>query len=422
MTSKGIFVFVGLWLMVIGISYYQQAEDDKRFGQKIAYKQAETFFQHILLMRYWNAHHGGVYAPVTESNQPDPYLNIPERDITTREGKRYTLINPAYMSRQMAKMEKGKTGILYHITSLDPQRPEDKADDWEVRALKAFEDGKTSFSELSDIDGKSYYRYMAPLVLEPECTKCHNEPDKNVGGFRGAISVSLPSSSIEAFIDDRLVNLKRSHLVIAVTGVVALMLGYWAQSKLNRRLTKAETRLQLAYLDALTLLPNRRYYDAFLLKEWKRAMRHHYPLSLIMIDIDFFKTYNDSLGHQEGDRCLREVARTLRRYCRRSGDLIARYGGEEFCVVSACNSEQISQLADILRMAVEMMQLPHPCSQISKYVTISLGAATLIPNDKMQISELMHYADQSLYSAKQAGRNKVVKYKVEIEAPNDSEL
>jgi len=129
-----------------------------------------------------------------------------------------------------------------------------------------------------------------------------------------------------------------------------------------------------------------------------------------MIDIDYFKAYNDSLGHMEGDQCLRQVARTLRRYFRRSGDLIARYGGEEFCVVAACDAVQIVQLADILRMAVEMMQLPHPKSQISKYVTISLGVATMVANEKVECGELLHRADQALYSAKQAGRNRVMKY------------
>jgi len=157
-------------------------------------------------------------------------------------------------------------------------------------------------------------------------------------------------------------------------------------------------------------LPNRRYYDAFVRREWKRATRHHYPLSMIMIDIDFFKAYNDNLGHVEGDQCLRQVARTLRRYFRRSGDLIARYGGEEFCVVAACDSLQIIQLADILRMAVESMKLPHPDSKISPYVTISLGVATLIPRESVEFGDLLLHADRALYEAKNSGRNRVAKY------------
>ena len=410
MIGKEIVIFISLWLGVIGVSFYQQVEDDKRFGDKIAYKQAEMFFNHIVLMRQWNARHGGVYVPITEQSQPNSYLATPNRDVTTEDGRRLTLVNPAYMTRQLAEMERDKSGILFNITSLNPIRPENKADDWELQALKTFEKGQQTYTALASINGQPFYRYMAPLMLGAECINCHPGSGRRIGDTYGGISVSIPVSSIDEFIAERLEKQKRSHLFIGVTGVIALMVAYWAQSKLRRRLKKAKNRLQLAYLDALTLLPNRRYYDAFLLREWRRASRHHYPLSMIMIDIDYFKAYNDGLGHIEGDQCLAQVARTLRRYFRRTGDLIARYGGEEFCVVAACDSEQILQLADILRMAVEMMQLPHPNSSISRYVTISLGVATMIPNEKMESGELLHQADQALYSAKQAGRNRVVKY------------
>ncbi len=410
MKVKGLLIFVSLWLMMIAVSYYQQVEDDRRYGQKIAYEQAEMFFRHIVLMRQWNAQHGRVYVPVTENNPPNEYLKLPDRDVTTLDGKQLTLVNPAYMTRQMAEMERNETGILFHITSLDPIRPANKADEWEVQALKAIEQGQTSFQQLTEINGQPFYRYMAPLLLEPECMKCHEGPDKKVGDLRGGISVSIPASSIDDFMGERLERLKKSHIFIAITGVIALAVAYWVQSKLNRRLTRAKNHLQLAYLDALTLLPNRRYYDAFLRREWKRASRHRYPLSMIMIDIDYFKAYNDSIGHMEGDQCLRQVARTLRRYFRRSGDLIARYGGEEFCVVAACDSIQIMQLADILRMAVEMMQMPHPNSPISKYVTISLGVSTMVATETIDCGELLHRADQALYAAKQAGRNRVIKY------------
>jgi len=396
--------------MMIAVSFYQQVEDDKRYGHKIAYRQAEMFFEHIVLMREWNAQHGGIYVPITEQNQPNPYLNVPDRDVTTLDGKKLTLVNPAYMTRQLAEMQLKKTGILFHITSLEPVRPANKADAWEVQALEAFEQGQSSYSELTTLKGQPYYRYMAPLPLTPECMECHGGADSHVGDIRGGISVSIPASSIDNFMGERLERLKKSHIFIAVTGIIALLIAYWAQSKLNRRLTRVQSHLQLAYLDSLTLLPNRRYYDAFLRREWKRASRHHYPLSMIMIDIDYFKAYNDSLGHVEGDQCLRQVARTLRRYFRRSGDLIARYGGEEFCVVAACDSVQIAQLADILRMAVEMMQMPHPKSQISKYVTVSLGVATMVATEKAECGELLHRADQALYLAKQAGRNRVMKY------------
>ena len=413
MKGVSFLAFAILWLGMMAFSFHYQVENDKQYAEKIAFKQAGMFFQHILQLRQWNSQHGGVYAPITAKNPPNPHLKMPERDVTTPNGTQLTLINPAYMTRQMAELEQSASGIRFHITSLTPLRPENKADAWETKALKTFSSGQSSFTELATIEGKPFYRYMGPLKLESDCMKCHTDPESKVGDIRGGISVSLPGDFVDDFVSERVERLRKSHLIIAAIGLMALLIASWAQSKLSRRLTKAQSHLQLAYLDSLTLLPNRRYYDAFLRREWKRASRHHYPLSMIMIDIDFFKAYNDNLGHPEGDQCLRQVGRTLRRYFRRSGDLIARYGGEEFCVVAACDSMQIMQLAEILRMAVETMKLPHPDSKVSQYVTISLGAATLIPTENMECSDLLFNADQALYTAKHSGRNRVVKYQAQ---------
>ena len=410
MKGASFLLFTILWLGMMAFSFHYQVEDDKQYAEKIAFKQAEMFFQHILLLRQWNSRHGGVYAPITVNNPPNPHLNVPNRDISMPNGTQLTLINPAYMTRQLAELEQAGSGIRFHITSLTPIRPENKADDWENKALNAFAKGASFFTELANIEGQAFYRYMGPLKLEQDCLKCHADQNSKVGDIRGGISVSIPGEFIDDFVSDRVERLRKSHLLIAAVGLLALLVASWAQSKLSRRLTKAQSHLQLAYLDSLTLLPNRRYYDAFLRREWKRATRHHYPLSMIMIDIDYFKAYNDSLGHPEGDQCLRQVGRTLRRYFRRSGDLIARYGGEEFCVVAACDAMQIMQLAEILRMAVESMKLPHPDSKVSQYVTISLGVATLIPADNMESSDLLLHADQALYTAKHTGRNRVAKY------------
>lgn len=410
MKRKIFLIYAALWLMMISLTLYQQIEDVKQYAQSIAFKQAEMFFDHIVLIRRWNAEHGGVYAPITEKNQPNPYLDLPNRDIKAPDGRMLTLINPAYMTRQLAEMEQTKSNIIFHITSLEPVRAENKADDWETKALQAFKAGEKSINQLAYIKGAEYYRYMAPLWVEKKCLQCHSAQSYHEGDVIGGISVNIPAASIDVFIAERVKNLSVTHILIALAGLLTLFLSYLAQSKLNQRLTKAKSHLQLAYLDALTLLPNRRYYDAFFSREWKRATRHHYPLSMIMIDIDHFKAYNDSLGHVEGDHCLRQVARTLKRFFRRPGDLIARYGGEEFCVVAACDAVQIKQLAEILRAAVEIMQLPHPDSKISKFVTISLGVATLIPNEHVTSEQLLLNADQALYAAKQSGRNQVKEY------------
>ena len=404
-------VYAALWIMLISLNLYQQVRDTKQYAQNIATRQAEMFFDHIVLVRKWNASHGGVYVPITENTSPNPYLDVPDRDVETTDGKRLTLINPAYMTRQLAEMNDGQSGIVFHLTGFKSICPENKPDLWESKALLAFQKGEKSVSEIGNLNGQSYYRYMAPLKVEQACLSCHEKQGYKVGDVRGGISVAIPTASIDAFINERLEHLTITHGIVAFIGLLVLLLSYLAQARLSQRLNKAQSRLQLAYLDSLTLLPNRRYYDAFVKREWKRALRHQYPISMIMIDIDFFKLYNDNLGHIEGDHCLRQVAKTLKRFFRRPGDLIARYGGEEFCVVAACDAEQIMVLAEILRTAVESMRLPHPASKVSEFVTISLGAATIVPGDDQAFERLLHSADQALYDAKASGRNRVCKYR-----------
>lgn len=394
---------------MISLNLYQQVTDTKQYAQKIATRQAEMFFDHIVSVRKWNASHGGVYVPITEKTQPNPYLDVPDRDVETTSGKRLTLINPAYMTRQLAEMNEGSSGIAFHLTGFNPLRPENRPDLWESEALLAFQKGQKSLSDMGTINGRSYYRYMAPLTVDESCLNCHQ--GYKVGEVRGGISVSIPSANMDAFVNERLEHLIITHAIVTLIGSIVLLLSYLAQARLSQRLDKAKSRLQLAYLDSLTLLPNRRYYDAFVKREWKRALRHQYPISMIMIDIDFFKLYNDNLGHIEGDHCLRQVARTLKRFFRRPGDLIARYGGEEFCVVAACDAEQIMVLAEILRKAVESMRLPHPASKVSEFVTISLGVATIVPGDDQAFERLLHCADQALYDAKASGRNRVGQYR-----------
>ncbi|MGR8929439.1 MAG: c-type heme family protein [Gammaproteobacteria bacterium] len=158
MTSKRISIFAGLWLIVIGVSYYEQVVDDRRYAEKVAYKQAEMFFEHIVLIRQWNALHGGVYVFVTENDQPNPAIKIADRDFSLADGRSLTLFNPTYMTRQLAKMERDKTGILFHTTSLQPISPLNRPDSWEIMALADFKKGVRSRKELAFIDGQAYYR------------------------------------------------------------------------------------------------------------------------------------------------------------------------------------------------------------------------------------------------------------------------
>ncbi|HEX6736247.1 MAG TPA: diguanylate cyclase [Azonexus sp.] len=164
----------------------------------------------------------------------------------------------------------------------------------------------------------------------------------------------------------------------------------------------------LAKIDALTEVANRRRYDEALESEWRRCARNGAPLSLVILDVDHFKRYNDHLGHAEGDRVLRRIAQALNSFVRRPGDLVARYGGEEFALLLPnVDARAGIELAHEIRSQIEALALPHPSSPVSRHVTISLGGMTLIPCGGEVDPRFFQEADAALYAAKAEGRNRV---------------
>lgn len=170
-----------------------------------------------------------------------------------------------------------------------------------------------------------------------------------------------------------------------------------------------EVLRELSYLDGLTSIANRRHFDEVLSKEWQRALRERKPISVIFIDIDFFKAYNDTYGHLSGDDCLKQVANTISCTVRRPGDFVARYGGEEFAVILP-NTAALGAItvAESMRKGVESQKILHAGSKVSSYVTISAGVATMIPAQDNNPDFLVATADKALYQAKNEGRNRVV--------------
>ncbi|HEY9837514.1 MAG TPA: diguanylate cyclase, partial [Vampirovibrionales bacterium] len=182
------------------------------------------------------------------------------------------------------------------------------------------------------------------------------------------------------------------------------------QSLLYRQLRIANAELEkLATTDGLTQVANRRIFDAVLAQEWKRLMRSQSPFSVILIDVDFFKRYNDTYGHQAGDECLKKIARAIASVVKRQGDLVARYGGEEFVVVlPATDGPGAVQVAEEIRRAVAEANLEHRSSTVREIVSLSQGIATVVPRLDTSPDELIAAADEALYYAKSRGRDRYV--------------
>jgi len=163
---------------------------------------------------------------------------------------------------------------------------------------------------------------------------------------------------------------------------------------------------QISLTDGLTQIANRRYLDEYLEKVWLMAVRDTSTVSFILLDIDFFKLYNDNYGHQKGDECLRQVAAQLQQVIRRPGDLIARYGGEEFAIILPDTSDP-ELVANSCRQSIEELQIPHDFSETTNMITISVGVCTVTPAKTSDPSAIIKAADTALYKAKEAGRNRV---------------
>jgi diguanylate cyclase (GGDEF)-like protein/PAS domain S-box-containing protein len=173
----------------------------------------------------------------------------------------------------------------------------------------------------------------------------------------------------------------------------------------------AEELYRLTTLDGLTKIANRRRFDEYLTIEWQRHLRQQEPITLILIDIDYFKNYNDHYGHQGGDDCLIHVAQAIAEMAKRPSDLVARYGGEEFVVILPnTNIDGGAIVAESIRHSIECLAIPHAKSDVSNYVTLSLGVAAIIPSINSKLEDLIACADKALYEAKHNGRNRSVRY------------
>lgn len=179
---------------------------------------------------------------------------------------------------------------------------------------------------------------------------------------------------------------------------------------------QADQLRDIALIDGLTGIANRRRFDQELAIMWRQCQRKQVPLSIILLDVDFFKQFNDHYGHQLGDSCLQWIARAVKQVLSRPQDLAARYGGEEFvCLLPDTNSDGATHVAEQTLQEVRSLKLEHAASSISDVVTVSLGVATLVPDMQSNPEQLLEAADTQLYAAKDAGRARVYSVDLNVE-------
>jgi PAS domain S-box-containing protein len=243
--AKAILLIMGVfWTLLIGTLTVSEVKDRRNDADELAASEVNVHYKWMIIFRRWVAVHGGVYVPVTAITPANPYLDVPERDITTPSGKALTLINPAYMVRLIYEMYGEESGTRGHITSLNPIRPANAADKWERAALTAIERGDVKdMSEHVTLDGKPYLRVLKPLYVESPCLQCHAQQGYKVGDVRGGISVSLPMEKFLVRRDAEIKETVKTHLSIWLLGVCGLGVSNWLLNIYVRRRDEAESKL-----------------------------------------------------------------------------------------------------------------------------------------------------------------------------------
>ncbi len=222
-------IAITIWLLAVSCSLAWNTVDNAREQDSIAHETARAFFNQILATRHWNLTHGGIYVYTSEDSPPNIYLPKEKQTILDSTGKSLTLINPAYMTRQIAEFSRNKSHIQFHITSLTPLRAENTPYPWEIPWLQSFNHGIQEQGEFVEEEGKKIFRYMAPLTFKASCLPCHSKPD-NLETMRGAISISIPIA-----FQKSLWPLFLSHLLVALTGIAFILYfgGRLAESRKN---------------------------------------------------------------------------------------------------------------------------------------------------------------------------------------------
>jgi diguanylate cyclase (GGDEF)-like protein len=367
-------------------------------------RQAESYANLIVITRHWNAQYGGVYVEKKEGVDSNTYLKElgVNPDITTTDGRVFTLRNPAIMTREISEIARENRSVQFHMISLRYVNPENAPDAFERKALEQFERGAKEVWQIDRTGSAPLFRYVMPLLVEKPCLACHARQGYKLGDVRGGVSVNIPAEGL-----DRQIGSSRMELISAAVITIGLLLCilYFMTWKLVVRLDEVQKRLKhIAVTDELTGLKNRRYIMEQLEKEYQRAVRSGEPLSLILLDIDHFKRFNDTYGHAVGDTVLKAVAAEMQSSLR-TYDLLGRIGGEEFLIASP--GSVLDEAAGLAERVLEKIRTTAVSGSQKVSVTMSAGVTSLGDQDA-KADSLLARADAALYMAKQAGRDRVI--------------
>lgn len=419
-------VAFALWIALGTASYLYNMKSLEHHASMMASERATNFYKAIFLARKWNSQYGPIYAPVTEQNPPNSYLQLPNREITAPNGLELTMINHAYMVRQISEIAEQEK-VYFHVTSLNPLNPENAADPWEKIALESFEKGVPEKIEMvQGVDGL-VFRYMAPMFVEATCLACHAQQGYKMGDVRGGVSVTLDANEI---LDD--VKREKLFLIMAhlFTVSVGIFLGYLFLSSARKHTLVLEgitssqkqdlqtqkeklnetTKVMhdLVTRDTTTGIHTAEHFKDLSTLMWNNAINNSKPVALLLLEIDSFNDYADNYGALEGDICLKEITGAITRKVQEKGSVVARFGAASFAVMLAnTDASHAHDLAQKVHGDVLGLNIPHETSDVSKIVTITGVAASVVPTHGQQLGDFIKRVRDALRKGREKGRNHI---------------
>lgn len=387
------------WTLTVIISLIFAAFNQYQQSFETARNVANANFDKDQAFRQWATSHGGVYVPVDmKRTPPSPYLShFPERDITTDSGKKLTLMNPAYMLRQLMDEYSGLYGAKGHTTALEVLNPNNAPDAWEKEALKKFRkaDSVKEILELTTIKGQDYMRLMRPMQVTPGCLACHGHQESYLNNKTAAgVSVTVPMAEI---YDLSITSYKKTLMIHLLFWFIGMLLFRFVYNKEKRAKDKLK---YFANHDILTGLPNR---HAYVNKITYLINKNKDNFALVFMDLDNFKTINDSLGHTLGDLLLQKVSKRLQTEID-GYDMLSRFGGDEFVFLFS-NVQSELTIEQIMMKIIKVLKKRFMLNNYEVYTSASIGIA-IYPDDADDSEMLLRNADVAMYDAKQSGRSK----------------
>jgi diguanylate cyclase (GGDEF)-like protein len=391
-------------------------------SQKVLKQEAIAHFDNMVNTRTWNANLNGVFVKATKDLKRNPFLH--DNHTYTKDGDLLIKINPATMTRQISKISNTKSNYLFKITSLKPINPENKPDDFEEKGLLFLKNNRNE-KFFTNIE-KSNYNLIGSLTTEPSCLSCHKEQDYKLGEVRGGLRVSIPLNNYNITV----AAIKSNSMTLTfITILFAIIIGIFStffinliykrqevieklndnlEIKIKERTKELEENIlklnELATMDYLTNIPNRRYFFDLGDKIFLLAKRENKNLSLLLLDIDLFKNINDTYGHDIGDEVLKLIAITIKDNIRNS-DILARFGGEEFVVLlNETNSKGAENISLKIKDLIEAIDYKKIDALLK--TTVSVGV-TSIKKEDTNLNNMIKRSDEGMYKSKEKGRNTI---------------